>query len=136
LPDFRAVTDSFAVSPQLSLADVEAAAEAGFSMIINNRPDSEAADQPTGAQIAAAAERAGLVYAFVPIVGRPTAEQAAAVNAAAARAPGKVLAYCRSGTRSITAWALGEAEAGMKSRAELIRLARAAGYDLGGMLGA
>jgi uncharacterized protein (TIGR01244 family) len=133
LPDFRAVTDDFAVSPQLSLADVRAAAEAGFSMIINNRPDGEAADQPGGAQIASAAEAAGLVYAFVPIVGRPTAEQAAAMRTAAARSPGKVLAFCRSGTRSITAWALSEAAAGTR-REDLLRLARGAGYDLTSVL--
>jgi uncharacterized protein (TIGR01244 family) len=41
-----------------------------------------------------------------------------------------VLAFCRSGTRSITAWALGEADMG-RDRMELVRLASAAGYDLG-----
>jgi uncharacterized protein (TIGR01244 family) len=44
-----------------------------------------------------------------------------------------VLAYCRSGTRSITAWALGEA-AGGRDPNELVRLARDAGYDLAPVL--
>jgi uncharacterized protein (TIGR01244 family) len=50
-----------------------------------------------------------------------------------AGADGPVLAFCRSGTRSITAWALGEAASG-RDRAELVRLAAAAGYDLGPVL--
>jgi len=44
-----------------------------------------------------------------------------------------VLAYCRSGTRSITAWALGEA-AGGRDRNELVKLAQGAGYDLAPIL--
>ena len=49
---------------------------------------------------------------------------------AVAAANGPVLAFCRSGTRSITAWALGEAAAAPKSSEELVRLAASAGYDL------
>ena len=43
---------------------------------------------------------------------------------------GKVLAYCRSGTRSTLLWALAEASAG-KSPDELAEQAARAGYDLG-----
>jgi uncharacterized protein (TIGR01244 family) len=49
-------------------------------------------------------------------------------------APGPVLAYCRSGTRSITAWALGSLRAGDHDREALVALAAAAGYDLSGAL--
>ena len=48
---------------------------------------------------------------------------------------GPVLAYCRSGTRSIVTWSIGEAQAGGRSRAELVGLGREAGYDLSGVLG-
>ena len=61
--------------------------------------------------------------------GAPTPEQAAAVQRAAAAADGKVLAFCRSGTRSITAWAMGQAQAGAEVKA-LARCGAAAGYDL------
>ena len=50
-------------------------------------------------------------------------------------ARGPVLAYCRSGTRSITTWSLGQALSGARSRGELVGLGRAAGYDLSGALG-
>jgi uncharacterized protein (TIGR01244 family) len=134
MADFRTVTDDFSVSPQLTSADVAAAAAKGFTMIINNRPDGEAPDQPPGETIADAARQAGLAYAYIPVVGQPTTEQASAVQSATQAARGRTLAFCRSGTRSLTAWAMGQAAAGLRSRAELIELGRAAGYDLAGAL--
>jgi uncharacterized protein (TIGR01244 family) len=134
MPDFHSVTETFSVSPQISLADVAAARARGFTLIINNRPNGEAPDQPDGADIAAAAQAEGLGYVHIPVRGLPTTEQADAVRAAAQAARGPTLAYCRSGTRSIMAWSLGELGAGAKSRDELLRLAAAAGYDLSGVL--
>ena len=78
--------------------------------LINNRPDGEAPGQPTDAAMAAAAQAAGLEYLWIPIVGSPTPAQADAQVQAAA--DGKTLAFCRSGTRSITAWALGQSRSG------------------------
>jgi uncharacterized protein (TIGR01244 family) len=70
----------------------------------------------------------------IPFVGRPTPEQALAQAQAAGSATGPVLAFCRSGTRSITAWSLGQAASGARSRQELIELGAGAGYDLAGAL--
>ena len=109
---FRQVTDQFSTSPQISEADVAAAAAQGFVLIINNRPDGEDPAQPTGAVIEAAARSAGLDYVAIPVRGGPTSEQVAAVRDAIDQADGPVLAYCRSGTRSIVTWALGQAQAG------------------------
>ena len=50
-------------------------------------------------------------------------------------ADGKVLAYCRSGTRSIVTWSLSQATSGAMDRGDLAALGRAAGYDLSGVLG-
>jgi uncharacterized protein (TIGR01244 family) len=123
------VTDSFEVSPQITPDEARAAAASGIALIINNRPDGEAPDQPTNAQVEAAARAGGADYLFLPVVGRPTPAQAKAQADAVAGAKGPVLAFCRSGTRSITTWALGEAAAG-RDKAELARLAAGAGYDL------
>ncbi len=128
MTDFRAVTETFSVSPQISLADVAAAADQGFTLIINNRPDGEAPDQPASAEVEAAARAAGLDYVYAPFVGRPGPAQVEAVREAVAGAPGKVLAFCRSGTRSICAWAIGQSET--VDRDDLIKLGAAAGYDL------
>ncbi len=132
---FRQVTDQFSTSPQISEADVAAAAAQGFVLIINNRPDGEDPAQPTGAVIEAAARSAGLDYVAIPVRGGPTSEQVAAVRDAIDQADGPVLAYCRSGTRSIVTWALGQAQAGTLEPDTLIALGAQAGYDLSGVVG-
>jgi uncharacterized protein (TIGR01244 family) len=128
MSDFRYVTDRFAVSPQISLADLGAAAADGFTLVINNRPDGESPGQPTSAQMEAAAAAAGLAYLHAPVIGRPGPAQVEAVREAVAGSSGKVLAYCRSGTRSILTWAMGQA--GSVPRDELLRLGEQAGYDV------
>lgn len=133
MSQFRKVTDAFQVSPQITPSEARAAAEAGVVLIINNRPDGEQPGQPSSAEIEAAARDAGAAFLALPFVGRPSEAQARAQAEAVAGAGGPVLAFCRSGTRSITAWALGEAARG-RDRAELARLAAAAGYDLGPVL--
>ncbi|HEY1753476.1 MAG TPA: TIGR01244 family sulfur transferase [Caulobacteraceae bacterium] len=133
MSQFRQVTASFQVSPQITPQEAREAAAAGVRLIINNRPDGEAPDQPASAAIAAAAKAAGAEYLEIPFAGRPSAEQAKAQSDAVAAAAGPVLAFCRSGTRSISAWAMGEAAKG-RDRHELVRLAAAAGYDLAPLL--
>lgn len=135
MADIRHVTDSFAVAPQIALGDLRDVASRGFKLVINNRPDGEAPGQPDSAEMQAAAERAGLAYLHIPVVGGPGPAQVAAVRQAVEGAGGPVFAFCRSGTRSIVTWAIGEAQAG-RSRSELVGLGQAAGYDLSGVLGA
>jgi uncharacterized protein (TIGR01244 family) len=130
---FRRVTDRISVSPQIALEDVADAAQQGFGLVINNRPDGEAADQPPGKAVEAAAAEAGLAYAHIPVHGGPTREQAEAMRKLVDEAAGPTLAYCRSGTRSIVTWALGQALAGAP-REELVAAGRAAGYDLDAVL--
>jgi len=134
MSDFRRVTDQLSVSPQISVAEVADAARQGFRTVINNRPDGEAPGQPSSAEIAAAAAAAGLNYFHIPVVGAPTADQVEATRKALAQAPAPVLAFCRSGTRSIVTWSLCQAMDGA-DRAELVGLGRQAGYDLSGVLG-
>jgi uncharacterized protein (TIGR01244 family) len=132
---FRRVTDQFSVSPQIAVGDVAQAAAQGFVLIINNRPDGEDPAQPQGAEIAAAARAAGLDYVAIPVRGGPDAAQAQAQLEAVEAAQGPVLAYCRSGTRSIVTWAIGQAQAGSLDRQTLIALGAEAGYDLSTVLG-
>jgi uncharacterized protein (TIGR01244 family) len=112
MSDFRRVTDSLTVSPQVTEADMARAAAEGFVLVINNRPDGEDPSQPSSATIEAAARAAGLDYLHVPVRGGPTQEQVDAVRAATEAAGGPVLAFCRSGTRSIITWSIGQALAG------------------------
>lgn len=131
MADFRRVTDDFTTSPQIDLADVARAKADGFTLIIDNRPDGEEPSAPQSADVARAAAEAGLDFVHIPVVGGPTPDQVARMRAAIDAAEGKVLAYCRSGTRSINAWALGQGE---KGRDALIELGAEAGYDLSGVL--
>lgn len=126
------VARDFSVAPQITAADFAAAAARGVRTIINNRPDGEAPDQLSDAQARAAAEAAGLVYRAIPVT-MPIPSAAVDAFAAALRdTPGPHLAYCRSGTRSITLWTLAQAKGGADPD-ELIRTAAAAGYDLSPM---
>jgi uncharacterized protein (TIGR01244 family) len=135
MTDFRKVTGDFSVAPQIDLSDVARAKAEGFVLVINNRPDGEAPDQPTSAEIEAAARAAGVAYVHIPVRGGPTPEQVEIERQILAEATGPTLAYCRSGTRSIVTWAIGQAMAGTRSRQDLIDLGAKAGYDLTGVLG-
>jgi uncharacterized protein (TIGR01244 family) len=132
---FRFVTDQLSVSPQIQPGDVDEAARQGFRTIINNRPDGEDPTQPSGHEIEAAAANAGLAYYHIPVRGGPTPEQVETTQKVLDETSGPVLAFCRSGTRSIVTWSLAQALAGAYSRDELIGLGRQAGYDLSGVLG-
>lgn len=133
MTDFRRVTDHLSVSPQITAADVAKAKALGFTMLVNNRPDGEAEGQPLNAEIEAAAKAAGLAYAFVPVRGMPTVEQVEATRRAIESSDGPVLAFCRTGTRCINTWSIGERLAG-RDRDELVKIGRNAGYDLSGVL--
>jgi uncharacterized protein (TIGR01244 family) len=135
MPNIRPVTPEFATAPQLAPEDMAEAAARGYRLVINNRPDGEAPGQPSSAEMEAAARAAGMDYVSVPFAGLPPGpQQVEAVRRAVAAADGPVLAFCRSGTRSINAWAIGQAQDG-RDPAELVRLGAAAGYDLSGALG-
>ncbi|RED17031.1 TIGR01244 family sulfur transferase [Parasphingopyxis lamellibrachiae] len=110
---FRTVTDSFLASPQISTADIAEAAAQGVTLIINNRPEEEDPDQPSGSAIAAAASEAGLDYAAIPVTHAGfSVPQVEAMRAALDENAGKTLAFCRSGTRSTLLWALAETHNG------------------------
>jgi len=137
MSEFKRVTPDFAVAAQLEPEDVARAAAEGYQTIIVNRPDGEAPGQPGADAIKAAAEAAGLSFKAIPFSGLPPAPAIVAETAAALdEANGPVLAYCRTGTRSITAWALARALTGGHTPDEIIALAQKAGYDLNGARGA
>jgi uncharacterized protein (TIGR01244 family) len=132
MPDIRALSDAFAVAPQIELAEIEAVKAAGFGFIVNNRPDGEAFDQPTGADMEAAALEAGLGYLAIPIDHSGfTVEQVSAL-AALMVSDRPILAYCRSGTRSAMLWALASAARGAEIEG-VIDSAMTAGYDVRGL---
>lgn len=130
------VVPEFAVAGQLAPTELAAVAAAGFRTLICNRPDGEEPDQPGQAEMAAAAIDAGLRFAALPFAGAPPPPAVTAMARLLEGSPGPVLAYCRSGRRSILAWAMAQAFTGARRPDEAIALAAKAGYDLEGARGA
>lgn len=99
------LSSEVSVRPQILPSEVADIAAAGFKGIINNRPDNEASDQPSSTELEAEAKRHGLSYWHIPIVpGQATEEDARAFAAAVREADGPVVAFCRTGNRSIGLW--------------------------------
>lgn len=132
--ELRRINDRVSVAPQIRPEDVTAIRAAGFTTIVNNRPDGEAPDQPTGAEIRAAAEAQGLAYYEIPL-GREgiSPDMVEATREVLEGSAGPVLCYCRSGTRSTTLWAL--SQAGQQPATEIIAAAGQAGYDVSHLAG-
>src|SRR3546814_16960896 len=104
-------------------------ADAGFGTMICNRPDGEEPGQPTVSSVRDAAEAAGIAFHHIPVSGGEFPEVAIKAFAKVREeADGKVLAFCRTGTRSITL----DAQANLENATtdERIGRARRAGYDL------
>jgi len=132
--ELKRINDHVSVAPQISPDEMTAIKAAGFATIINNRPDGESPDQPGSAAMQAAAEAAGLRYHHIPL-GREGVSPALVEQTAAALegSDGPVLAFCRSGTRSTTLWAL--SQAGRMPAQEIVAQAAHAGYDMSHLLG-
>lgn len=127
--DIKKINDQVSVSGQIQAQDVAAIKAAGFTAIVNNRPDGEAPDQPASAEIAAAAKAAGIDYYEIPM-GREgvTPEMITATRQVFESHDGPVFCFCRSGTRSTTLWAL--SQAGERDSGEIVSSAAHAGYDI------
>jgi len=129
MADIRRVTEAFAVAPQINEEDVAQIQAAGFKTIVANRPDGEGGvDQPRMGAIRAKAESLGLTFVALPFSGAPTPEVVERMSNILNEAPQPVLAYCRTGTRCITAWAL--THSGQGTGQEIVDAAADAGYDL------
>ncbi|WP_432201689.1 TIGR01244 family sulfur transferase [Erythrobacter sp. W53] len=130
MSDFRKLSDTVFASPQITPDIIGEAKELGITTIINNRPDDEEAGQPAGGEIEAAAQAAGMDYVAIPVTSAGFSEpQVEAMTEALAGPQGKVLAFCRSGTRSTLLWSLAQAAAG-KDPDAITAAARGAGYDV------
>ncbi|QFS83800.1 Beta-lactamase hydrolase-like protein [Roseivivax sp. THAF40] len=128
----RQITDRYFVSPQIDPEDIAAIRDAGFTRVICNRPDAEVPPSHQAAAIGAAAEAVGLDFEVLPLTHQTmTPENVAAQATLVADAPGKVLAYCASGTRCTVIWAL--SRAGEEPVDDILSKAAAGGYDLGGL---
>ncbi|KGE03532.1 bifunctional protein tyrosine phosphatase family protein/NAD(P)/FAD-dependent oxidoreductase [Pseudohaliea rubra] len=134
--DIIRVSDEYAVSAQISAADIEAIVASGAKSLLCSRPDGEANDQPTFAELEAVAREAGLEVAHVPVIsGKVNEKNVDDFLAVVERLEKPIHAYCRTGTRSMTLWTLYQRRLGVPDE-ELLTRASACGYDLSEVLAA
>lgn len=127
--DIRPLTPHYAVSPQIAPSDLAAIKAAGFTTIIDNRPDGEIPADLHGDKMRAAAEAMGFTFVINPIIGGAmTDANVAAQSAAMAAASGPVFAYCASGNRCSVVWAL--TQAGTLPADDLVGIPARHGYRL------
>lgn len=124
----RQLDDKVLVSGQVRPEDVAALVGEGVTMLVNNRPDGEEPDQPLGMDIEEAARAAGIEYRSIPIIRGIGPADADAMQEAIKATRGKMLAFCRTGTRSSLAWALAMNDEGML-REEIERHLASVGVD-------
>lgn len=125
----RRLDDKTLMSGQITPGEVAELARQGVTMIVNNRPDGEDANQPAAGDIEAAAQQAGIAYRFIPIQRGIGPSDVEAMQEAMAACDGTLLAFCRSGNRSALAWAVARREQGATAE-ELEQAAAGAGVDL------
>ncbi|MEG6508993.1 TIGR01244 family sulfur transferase [Methyloligella sp. 2.7D] len=131
--EFRKLSDEITVSPQIEAGDLEKIKQAGFRAIVCHRPDGEAADQPSFAEIEKAAKEAGLEVRYQPVTSGKISDQDIEAYATLVKElPKPVFAYCRTGTRSTSLWALSQAAS--KPLSDIVSAAQDAGYDMSGIV--
>lgn len=132
--DIRRITPDFAVAPQIAPEDMAELAEAGFKVVINNRPDAEITPDICCDEMRAAAEAAGLTYVSNPVAnGGLTMGMVETQGKVCTETDGPVFAYCRSGTRSSIVWAL--SQAGQMPTDDILEALAKAGYPQPGLAG-
>ncbi|MFC0132547.1 TIGR01244 family phosphatase [Massilia eurypsychrophila] len=131
--NIQALAPGLSVSGQIMPDQMVAIREAGFRAIICNRPDGEGGDQPLFAEIERAAQAWGIEPHYLPAEsGKVTDQQGAAFGELLASVPKPVLAFCRTGMRSTTMWAL--SQAGREPLPQIVDAAKKAGFDMKGVM--
>jgi len=122
------LSDTLSVSAQITVEDVSRLREQGFTVIVCNRPDGEAPDQPTMDDIEAACVAAGMLFIRYPVNAMdfpgPDLQGLGALFDDRAQ---RVLAYCRTGTRCANLWV---ASRDNEAVADAVTISRNIGFDL------
>ncbi len=104
--NFRSLDKDYAVSDQLLPSQIPAVAAAGFRSIVCARPDNEDYSQPSFAEVAREAERAGLLSIHLPVDGTLSEATFKSFEQAMQERPKPILAYCRSGGRAASLYTM------------------------------
>lgn len=105
--------ENVSVSGQISFDDLSEIAASGYKSIICNRPDFEGGEnQPTSEQLEAQAKSLGITFAYLPVrLGSEIPEERGeAFRKLMAQLPTPILAFCGSGKRASTLYAMAKSE--------------------------
>ncbi|EOD4266294.1 TIGR01244 family sulfur transferase [Acinetobacter baumannii] len=131
--ELKRVNQDFYVAGQITANDIVKIADQGIKTLICHRPDGEGADQPNVIEIEEAAQRHGLNVIYQPVIsGKITDQQVTKFKQLYQNAQKPVLAYCRSGMRAISLWAL--AEVAPQDAALLVESGNKLGFNLKGLV--
>ncbi|HDV0650003.1 TPA: TIGR01244 family phosphatase [Acinetobacter baumannii] len=131
--ELKRVNQDFYVAGQITANDIVKIADQGIKTLICHRPDGEGADQPNVIEIEEAAQRHGLNVIYQPVIsGKITDQQVTEFKQLYQNAQKPVLAYCRSGMRAISLWALAEVDP--SDAALLVESGNKLGFNLKGLV--
>ncbi len=120
------------VAPQITLEEIPGLAAQGYRTLILNRPEGETPDQPSNAEVEAAARAAGMRFLHIPLMsGQFPDATLAEFKKAYSFEQTKILAYCRSGMRSACLWAIAEAKT--SGTDAVLKTAADAGFNIAGI---
>src|SRR5690554_6654699 len=130
--EIKILDEQLSVSGQLNSSDITELAAQGVVTLICNRPDGEGSDQMGFEEIARAAEANHIRCHYLPVqTGAISDEDAQTFGRLLAASEGRVHAYCRSGMRSTTLWALSRSAS--EPFSNIVKRAQQAGYDMAGV---
>ena len=126
---FAKINNELTVSDQITIEDLKEIQAQGYKTIFCNRPDQESEGQLDFSVIEKEAQNLGIKTIHQPVIGGQISDNDIAQFDAYLKAAQKpVFAYCRTGTRCSTLWALSHAKT--LPIDEILSKAQIAGYDL------
>ena len=124
------LSDQFYVGPQIEIDEIEDLQLSGIKSVICLRPDGEGVGQPAFEALKSQARSLEIAAHYLPIVpGQISDAQIAEFADMVTKSPSPIFAYCRSGMRATTLWALHQAQFG-QSVDDILAAAKSAGHDL------
>lgn len=94
------INNNFAVIGQIQPSDIIELKKHNFSVIVNNRPDNEATNQPLSKEIEEIAKQHQIHYYHIPVSGMSSEHINALKTVLAKHQNEKILGFCASGNRA------------------------------------
>ena len=126
---FAKINNELTVSDQITIEDLKEIHAQGYKTIFCNRPDHESEGQLDFSAIEKEAQKLGIKSIHQPVVGGQISDNdIAQFGIYFENSQKPIFAYCRTGTRCSTLWALSHAK--NLPIDEILSKAQIAGYDL------